>query len=266
MARLRPAARRTGALGIQQRRGAWAGLDQFDEAPTGVIAVGDSFTSHPYDADAFAYADYLQLSARIDNFGVPSTTLVADIAPGCAVCLAKAPAADAIIIQGGLNDCARWQSNFIHLRSQLWRMQRAVTDMVLLADTAGLNVLLINVAAWQEFTPWTPARQMLTELYNGWLGEFCQQIGVPMVDLYALLQDCKQPLRMDAAMGGPLHPNEHGARAFAAAVDATIAEVRRTGRGSHPDKTALRACSAVLSVPPQPPLWWRLRRRLVAKL
>jgi lysophospholipase L1-like esterase len=231
-----------------------------------VIAVGDSFTSHPYDAEAFAYADYLQLPARVDNFGVPSTTLVADIAPGCAACLARAPSADAVILQGGLNDLARWQSNLIHLRSQLWRMQRAVVDMLILADTAGLNVLLINVAAWQEFAPWTPARQVLTEHYNGWLGEFCQQIGVPMVDIYALLQDCKLPLRMDATKGGPLHPNERGAKEIAAAVDARIAELRRAGRGSRPNGIALRACSVELAASPKPPLWWRLQRRLAAKL
>jgi len=230
-----------------------------------VIAVGDSFTSHPYDAEAFAYADYLQLPARIDNFGVPSTTLVADIAPGCAACLAKAPAADAIIIQGGVNDLARWQSNLIHLNSQLWRMQRAVVDMVMLADSAGLSVLLINVAAWQEFAPWTPARQVLTEHYNGWLGEFCQQIGVPMVDLYALLQDRSQPLRMDPARGGPLHPNERGAREFAAAVDASIAELRRAGRRGRPDANVLRACSEDLAAPPPLPLWWRFKRRLAAR-
>lgn len=192
-----------------------------------ILIAGDSISRYDQDPNAYAYADYLLLPDTVLNQAVPGTRLVDQIATSFSANLDLLPDADGVIIQGGTNDLIQWDGSTPDDAAQLVLMQAAITAMSSEALSRDLQVLYVNILPWGGTKAWSLEKQQFTDEYNAWLSSYAGQTGALYVDAYSLLQaQSGWDERIATVYGGPLHPNEAGAIALAAEVEAVIQAYR----------------------------------------
>jgi lysophospholipase L1-like esterase len=191
-----------------------------------VVSVGDSIAA-ARDADA-AYPNHMVMPDILDNRAKRGALLTEKISGLFADNLNLSPNANAVIIQGGVNDLRLWDEVSPNYGAQLLLMQQSIEAMTSEAFSRALQVMFVNVTPWQgDDAKWSPLKQQLTEDYNVWLVSYAMQTGSTLVDAYSILLDKSGATKgIDSSLGGALHPNMAGAIAIARDADEKIGLLR----------------------------------------
>lgn len=196
------------------------------DAFTLVVSVGDSIAASR-DPDA-AYPNHMVMPDVLDNRARRGALLTEKISESFADDLNLSPNANAVIIQGGVNDLRLWDGVSPDYGAQLLLMQQSVEAMTSEAFSRALQVMFVNITPWQgDVAKWSPLKQQLTEDYNAWLANYSMQTGSTLVDAYSLLLDKSGATKgIDSSLGGPLHPDMAGAIVIAMDADEQIGLLR----------------------------------------
>lgn len=187
-------------------------------ATVDIVCVGDSLTGWnnfgPVGGWPFAtYPSFLQelcapLGLQVSNGGIAGE--ISDNGPQqVRDYLGMFPNARSFIIGMGTNDLGTWPDTEAASRriiSNLGRIVQAVVDR-------GKRPILFNVPHVNEqMFPSRIAREIhgKREYHNPRLKAFCDELGIPLADICALLRD--------EHFGDELHPNRSGAKIIAEAV------------------------------------------------
>jgi lysophospholipase L1-like esterase len=181
-----------------------------------VYIHGDSFT----DNSAFAFDQWGVLlnnppivdndastGQRLETMAASLVTLIPALRTRCSFA----------IIQGGINDVLNAAATGDDLETFA---QSCITTI----QNAGLDLIMINIAPFGDWTGWNSTRQSYVEQYNTWLATQASVQGFYVVDIYDGIGDPVAPTTLLAAYDeDTLHPNAAGQAVIAGLVNSAIA-------------------------------------------
>jgi len=196
------------------------------------ILVGDSWSDGRGDWPNFTRAvewdEYHNHAIRGEWLSVKDAASGDGMAANIASYLDQYPDADALIIQGGIND--------IGSGIEAEAMKSALTYMVTEAKARShiADIIVMSPGPFGGWGGWTQAMQDELDQYLRWLPDFCKSQGIDCYATYAAVGHPDNPLIIsDGSNGAPayntdgVHVNEAGAIKVAADMDALIEMIRK---------------------------------------